>query len=114
MAQKARVINAKAKVSVVEFTVLAYGWDGDEFVEPVCSPSQRSRGGDDDVQMCLRSQNTLGHTRNRSPKLKQPREIVRKNTSGGLESKLCKIGMAESFWRVRVHGVSEAHVHGVL
>ena len=29
----ARVINAKAKVSVVEVTVLAYDWNGDEVVE---------------------------------------------------------------------------------
>ena len=63
--------------------------------------------------MRLSSRNTLGHKRNRGPKLKQPREIVRKNTSVGMEAKWCKTKMAESFWKVRVHGVSEARVHGV-
>ena len=53
-------------------------------------PSWWSSGGDDDVQMCLRSRNTLGHKRNRGSKLKQPREIERKNTSVGMEAKWCK------------------------
>ena len=70
-------------------------------------------GGDDDVQMRLSSRNTLGHKRNYSPKLKQPREIVRKNMSVGMEANWCKTKLAESSWMVRAQGVSEARVDGV-
>ena len=30
-----------------------------------------------------------------------------------MDAKWCKTKMAESFWKVRAHGVSEARVHGV-
>ena len=75
--------------------------------------SESMIGGDDDTNLHLSSRNTLGHKRNRSPKLKQPREIVRKNTSVGMEAKWGKHKMAESSWMVRADGVSEARVHGV-
>ena len=65
-------------------------------LKPVWSPSWWS-SGDDDTNLRLSSRNTLGHKRNHGPKLKQPREIVRKNTSVGMEAKWCKQKMAESF-----------------
>ena len=89
-------VNGKGVQGVVEVTVLAYGSDEDDLVEADVLSESMVSGDDDDTNSRLSSRNTLGHERNRDPKLKQTREMVRKNTSGSGEPNEAKQKMAES------------------
>ena len=66
---------------------LVYARTDDDVVKADVVSESMMSGGDDDVVSRLSSRNTLGHERNREPKLKQPREILRKNTGCGGETK---------------------------
>ena len=70
-------------------------------------------GGDDDTNLLLSSQNTLGHKRNRNRTINKHVEWCGRTREVEVNQNEQNRKMAESSWMARAHGVSEARVHGV-